>query len=71
MCYRSYKQFDEASFKHDLDVAPFYVGNVFDDVDDIFWFNHALMKNIIDGNAPIKYKKVSKTTSAFYAFPIA
>ena len=36
ICYRSYKHFDEASFKQDLDVAPFYVGNAFDDVDDIF-----------------------------------
>ena len=52
ICYRSYQHFDEASFKHDLDVARFYVGNVFDDVDDIFWFNHALMKNIIDCHAP-------------------
>ena len=35
-------------------MAPFYVGNIFDDVDDIFWFNHALIKNIIDGHVPIK-----------------
>ena len=65
ICYRSYKQFDEASFKHDLDVAPFYVWNVFDDVDDIFWFNHALMKNITDGHAPIKYKKSVKQPVPF------
>ena len=65
ICYRSYKHFDEASFKHDLDVAPFYVGNIFDDVDDRFWFNHALMKNIIDGHAPIKYKKSVKQPVPF------
>ena len=65
ICYRSYKHFDEASFKHDLDMAPFYVGNVFDDVDDIFWFNHALIKNIIDGHAPMKYKKSVKQPAPF------
>ena len=65
ICYRRYKHFDEASFKHDLDMAPFYVGNVFDDVDDIFWCNHALNKNIIDGHAPIKYKKSVKQPAPF------
>ena len=46
-------------------MAPFYVGNVFDDVDDIFWFNHALIKNIIDGHSPIKYKKYVKQPAPF------
>ena len=65
ICYRSYEHFDEASFKHDLDVALFYVGNVFDDVDDIFWFNLALMKNSIDGHAPMKYKMSVKQPVPF------
>ena len=58
--YRRYKHFDEKSFKHDLDVAPFYVGNIFDDVDDIFWFNNTMIQEILDGHAPIKHKKTVK-----------
>ena len=48
--YRSYKHFDEKSFKHDLDVAPFNVGDIFDDVDDIFWFNNTMIQDILDGH---------------------
>ena len=38
--YRSYKKFDEALFKHDNANAPYHVGNIFDDFDDIYWYNH-------------------------------
>ena len=34
--YQSYIQFDETSFKHDLEIAPFQVGDMFDEVDDTF-----------------------------------
>ena len=34
--YRSYKHFNQDSFKHEIDTAQFYVRNIFDDVDDIF-----------------------------------
>ena len=34
--YQSYIQFDETSFKHDLEIAPFHVGDMFDEVDDTF-----------------------------------
>ena len=30
--YRSYKHFDETSFKHDLEIAPFHVGDMFDEI---------------------------------------
>ena len=58
--YRSYKHFNQDSFKYDIDIAPFYVGNIFDDVDDIFWFNHTLIQDIINGHAPMKYQKSVK-----------
>ena len=58
--YRSYKHFDETSFKHDLEIAPFHVGDMFDEVDDTFWFNHTLIQDIVDGHAPIKRKKTVK-----------
>ena len=58
--YWSYKHFDETSFKHDLEIAPFHVGDMFDEVDDTFWFNHTLIQGIVDGHAPIKRKKTVK-----------
>ena len=63
--YRSYKHFNQDSFKYDIDIAPFYVGNIFDDVDDIFWFNHTLIQDIINGHAPMKYKKTVKHPAPF------
>ena len=48
-----------------MDTAPFYVGNIFDDVDDIFWFNHTLIQDIINGHAPIKQKKTVKQPVPF------
>ena len=58
--YRSYKHFNQDSFKYDIDTAPFYVGNIFDGVDDIFWYNHTLIQDGINGHAPMKQKKVVK-----------
>ena len=62
---RSYKHFNKDSFKYDMDTAPFYVGNIFDDVDDIFWFNHTLIQDIINGHAPMKQKKTVKQPVPF------
>ena len=63
--YRSYKLFKKDSFKYDMDTAPFYVGNIFDDVDDIFWFNHILIQGIINGHAPMKQKNTVKQPFLF------
>ena len=30
-------------FKHDIANAPYHVGNIFDDFDDIYWYNHMLI----------------------------
>ena len=57
--YRSYKHFDETSFKHDLEMATFHVGDMFDEVDDTLWFNYTLIQGIVDGHAPTKRKKYS------------
>ena len=50
--YRSYKHFDEL-FKDDIASAPYHVGDIFDDFDDTYWFNHMLIKNVIDHHAPL------------------
>jgi len=58
--YRSFKNFDEASFKHDIETAPFHVGDVFEEVDDVFWFNHTMLQGILNSHAPMKQKKSVK-----------
>ena len=52
--YRSYKYFDDELFKDDIASAPYYVSDIFDDFDDTYWFNHMLIKNVIDHHALLK-----------------
>jgi hypothetical protein len=55
--YRSYKNFDENAFKHDLATAPFSVADIFDDLDDIYWFHSTLISDVIECHAPLKKRK--------------
>ena len=63
--YRSYKRFDEVKYLRDLHEAPFQVAEIFDSVDDVYWFQQCLMKQIMDENAPIKTKKVKHVQLPF------
>ena len=58
--YRSYKKFDDENFKHDVENAPYHVGEIFDDFDNKFWFQKKLMEGVINGHAPIKRRKALK-----------
>ena len=68
--YRSYKKFDEAFFKHDIANAPYHVGNIFDDFDDICWHNHMLIKYVMDDHAPLKRKRTVKKPVPFQELEI-
>ena len=37
-----------------LNELPFQVGEIFDDIDDQYWFQSTLLRNLIDSHAPIK-----------------
>ena len=63
--YRSYKKFDDENFKHDVENAPYHVGEIFDDFDDKFWFQKKLMEGVINGHAPIKRRKAPKKPVPF------
>ena len=52
--YRSYKHFIESDFCYDIERAPFYVMNIFDDVYDMAWFTSSLIKYVVDNHAPVK-----------------
>ena len=41
--HRSYKNFDDDEFIHDINNAPFHVGEIFDDIDDLSWFTSSLL----------------------------
>ena len=59
--YRSYKKFDENKFCADLISAPFHVSEVFDDIDDSYWFFSSILNNVISEHAPIKTKVLKRT----------
>ena len=56
--YRTMKNFNEDVYKQDLEIAPFHVSQIFDDVDDQMWFHNNLLTNIIEKNAPMKQKTI-------------
>ena len=56
--YRSFKHFSEAAYASDADKAPFHVGDIFDNVDDCYWFSMKLLQDIIDEHAPLKQKVI-------------
>ena len=55
--YRTYKNFNEDTFKNDISTAPYHVGEIFEDFDDKFWFYKKLIADITDSHAPIKHRQ--------------
>ena len=58
--YRSFKKFDEKSYLSDLESSPLHVSQIFDDVDDQLWFHNKLLNDIIDKNAPLKQREITR-----------
>ena len=52
--YRTYKNFDEDTFKNYISTGPYHVG---EDIDDKFWFYKKLITDITDSHAPIKHRQ--------------
>ena len=59
--YRSYKKFNDDTFNDDLISAPFQVAEIFDSVDDSYWFFSKLLGDIISEHAPVKTKILKRT----------
>ena len=49
--YRSMKNFNQSNFSRNLDLAPFHVCEIFDDVNDIAWAQQTLLSSVIDSHA--------------------
>ena len=58
--YRSYKKLNESEYCQHISSAPFHVGEIFDDVEDMAWFTSKLLSDIADEHAPIKTKIIKK-----------
>jgi hypothetical protein len=58
--YRSFKKFCDEKFVEDLNAAPFHVCNIFNDVDDMLWFQSKLLTDVIESHAPLKTKKIKR-----------
>lgn len=54
---RFFKGFNEIEFNKDLQIVPFHVAYVFNEIDDIYWAWERLYNNVLDDHAPIKCKK--------------
>ena len=63
--YRSYKNFDSQNYKHGLSIVPFHVADIFDSVDDAYWFCEHLLLDVINQHAPIK-TRTTKQKSVRY-----
>ena len=58
--YRTYKHFNEELSKQDVDIIPFHVCSIFEDVDDQYWLFSKLFSNLLDEHAPVKRKTITK-----------
>ena len=56
--YRSYKKFDEQAFKRDVSYVPFHLLDLFDDMDDKYWFYNHLISDVVNEHAPLKMKYI-------------
>ena len=56
--YRSYKRFNEEHFNNDIESIPFHVAEIFDDIDDSYWFSDTMLQDVIQQHAPIKKRMV-------------
>ena len=63
--YRYYKHFEETLFKNDVAIAPFHVAEIFDDINDQYYFTETLFKDVIELHAPLKSRKPLNFPSPF------
>ncbi|CAH3019331.1 unnamed protein product, partial [Porites evermanni] len=54
----SYKNFDECLFKESLSMAPWHVGEIFDEIDDQAYYWSTLLRNLVDDQLPLKKMRV-------------
>ena len=58
--YRSYKNFNREQVLCDLASAPFHAAQVFDTVDDAYWFSESLLLDVVNKHAPLKMRVIKQ-----------
>ena len=56
--FRSFKNFNAEIFNQELSLAPWHVGEIYEDVEDQLFYWNTLVKNIVDEHAPVKTMRV-------------
>ena len=56
--YRSMKHFCNEDFQNDINLIPFHVADIFDDIDDAYWFSEKLFLSTLEKHAPTKTRTV-------------
>ena len=62
---RSYKNYTHAKFIEDLASIPFYIANIFDDLDDHVYLFNSLFLDVLNDHAPMKQVKIKSRPNPF------
>ena len=62
---RSYKNYTHAKFIEDLASIPFYIANIFDDLDDHVYVFNSLFLDVLNDHAPMKQVKIKSRPNPF------
>lgn len=58
--YRSFKNFNEDLYRHDVSLIPFQAFECFDDPDDMVWAQNLALLDVVNTHAPLKQKTLKK-----------
>ncbi|CAB4039114.1 Hypothetical predicted protein, partial [Paramuricea clavata] len=56
--FRSYKNIDEHKLHEDINSAPWHVGEIFDSIDDQYYYWNSLLTDVLNEHAPVKRMRV-------------
>ena len=54
ICFRSLKNFSRENFVHDMQIVPFHITDLFDELDDKVYASELLFLGVLNEHAPIK-----------------
>ncbi len=64
-------RFNADKYEKDLSCVLFHVGEVFDNIDDSYWYYETLLKEIANEHAPLKVKTIRHEQVALYEWRVA
>ena len=61
ICFRSLKNFSPENFVHDMEIVPFHIIDLFDELDDKVYASELLFVGVFNEHAPIKRTMIRGT----------